>query len=131
MSYGSPADQACDAWSADPTRGKLPGMSAIDLEHYRRRLIEERERLDRQLGEIDRERQAEGPIDTLSGDAGQDTARVGAEMSMESDLKASLTEVDAALRRIEDGTYGYDEDTGEPIDPDRLDAIPTARRNIS
>jgi len=42
----------------------------------------------------------------------------------------SIAEIDAALRRIELGTYGLDEETGEPIDPDRLDAIPTARTNI-
>jgi DnaK suppressor protein len=38
--------------------------------------------------------------------------------------------VDAAFGRIDDGTYGYDEQTGEPIDPERLAAEPTARRNI-
>ena len=32
--------------------------------------------------------------------------------------------------RIEAGTYGIDEETGEPINPDRLDAIPTARTNV-
>lgn len=105
-------------------------MSAIDLDHFRRRLLEERERLERQLNDIDRERRAEGPIDTLSGDTGQETARVDAELHLESDLTASIAEVDAALQRIEDGTYGLDEDTGEPIDPERLDTIPTARRNI-
>ena len=36
----------------------------------------------------------------------------------------------AALARVDDGTYGIDEVTGEPIDPDRLDAFPTARTNI-
>ena len=106
-------------------------MSAIDLDHFRRRLLDERERLGRQLAEIDRERHADGPIDALSGDAGQESARVDTEMHLESDLAASLTEIDAALRRIDDGTYGLDEDTGEPIDPERLDAIPTARRNIT
>jgi len=105
-------------------------MPAIDLDHFRRRLTEEREGLARQLADIDRERHADGPIDALSGDAGQDTARVDTEMQLESDLTASLVEIDAALRRIDDGTYGFDEDTGDPIDPERLDAIPAARRNI-
>ena len=34
-------------------------MSAIDPDHFRRRLHDERERLDRQLGKIDRERHAD------------------------------------------------------------------------
>ena len=49
---------------------------------------------------------------------------------MEEDLRRSLDEIGAALKRIDDGTYGYDVDTGEPIDPERLAAVPTARRNI-
>ena len=36
----------------------------------------------------------------------------------------------AAIERIEQGTYGIDEETGEPIDPARLEAMPTARTNV-
>jgi RNA polymerase-binding transcription factor DksA len=36
----------------------------------------------------------------------------------------------AALRRIEDGTYGYCEETGEPISIKRLDARPIATLSI-
>ena len=38
-----------------------------------------------------------------------------------------LNEVNAALRRIETGTYGICEATGEPIAPERLEAIPWTR----
>ena len=41
-----------------------------------------------------------------------------------------LSELQAALARVDDGTYGIDEVTGEPIDPARLEAIPTARTNV-
>jgi len=37
-----------------------------------------------------------------------------------------LAAIDAALARIENGTYGYCEDTGEPIPLKRLEAQPTA-----
>ncbi len=45
-------------------------------------------------------------------------------------LEADLAEIEAALQRLDEGTYGIDENTGEPIDPARLDALPTARTNI-
>ena len=45
-------------------------------------------------------------------------------------LEGDLAEIEAALQRLDDGTYGVDEVTGEPIDPERLDALPTARTNI-
>ncbi len=45
-------------------------------------------------------------------------------------LEAQLKEVSDALARIEKGTYGIDEKTGEPIPTDRLEANPSARTNI-
>jgi len=41
-----------------------------------------------------------------------------------------IVKIDAALRRIEDGTYGYCEETGEPISIKRLDARPIATLSI-
>ncbi|MDN2568282.1 RNA polymerase-binding protein DksA [Aquibium sp. A9E412] len=41
-----------------------------------------------------------------------------------------ISKIDAALQRIEDGTYGYCEETGEPIALKRLDARPIATLSI-
>ncbi len=41
-----------------------------------------------------------------------------------------ISKIDAALRRIEDGSYGYCEDTGEPIGLARLDARPVATLSL-
>ena len=38
-----------------------------------------------------------------------------------------IKEIDAAFRRLESGSYGVSETTGEPIDPERLMLIPWAR----
>ena len=105
-------------------------MTNIDIEQARQRLLAELEHLDRQFNDIDEERRSDGPIDKLTGDAGQDTARADTELRQEAEIKTARTDVVAALQRIDDGTYGVDEATGEPIDPERLDALPTARGNI-
>ncbi len=41
-----------------------------------------------------------------------------------------ISKIDAALARIDDGTYGYCEETGEPISLRRLDARPIATLSI-
>jgi DnaK suppressor protein len=41
-----------------------------------------------------------------------------------------IAKIDAALKRIEDGTYGYCEETGEPIGLARLDARPIAMLSL-
>jgi len=41
-----------------------------------------------------------------------------------------ISKIDSALKRIEDGTYGYCEETGEPISLRRLDARPLATLSI-
>lgn len=42
-----------------------------------------------------------------------------------------LTEIDHALSKVADGTYGFCEESGEPIHPARLEAVPTARYTIA
>ncbi|MBK1622546.1 MULTISPECIES: RNA polymerase-binding protein DksA [Hyphomicrobiales] len=41
-----------------------------------------------------------------------------------------IAKIDAALRRIEDGSYGFCEETGEPISLKRLDARPIATLSV-
>ena len=48
-----------------------------------------------------------------------------------SQAQSSLVEIDAAIARLDDGTYGVCERCGEPIGTGRLEARPLARRCIS
>ncbi|GAA0570097.1 TraR/DksA family transcriptional regulator [Actinomadura livida] len=45
-------------------------------------------------------------------------------------LQSTLEEIDAALARLDDGTYGLCEDCGEPVPEGRLEIIPYARRCV-
>jgi RNA polymerase-binding transcription factor DksA len=65
------------------------------------------------------------PADTAS-----ETFEREKDLSILEQLEAELAELQAALARVDDGTYGIDEVTGAPIDPARLEARPTARTNI-
>ena len=65
------------------------------------------------------------PADTAS-----DTFEREKDLSILDQLERELAELHAALERVDAGTYGVDEETGAPIDPARLDALPEARTNV-
>lgn len=50
--------------------------------------------------------------------------------SLENESEAMITELEEALQRIEEGTYGTDQETGEPIPFARLQLYPAARTNV-
>lgn len=71
--------------------------------------------------------------DGKGGDEGDQTLRALAEsefLSMHERLRKQLMEIESALARIDKGMYGICEETEEPIEPDRLLAIPWTRLSI-
>ena len=84
-------------------------------------------------------RESRTTISVLQGDTDKlpDAAdRASSETDKSIELRARdrqrklITKIDSALRRIEDGSYGYCEGTGEPIGIKRLDARPIATLSI-
>ncbi len=84
--------------------------------------------------EFDGETESEGSeladYDQHPADNASDTFEREKDLSILEQLEAELAELQAALERIDAGTYGIDEVTGEPIAPERLAANPIARTNI-
>lgn len=71
--------------------------------------------------------------DSKGGDEGDQTVRALQEsefLSMHERLRRQLMEIEMALGRIENGTYGICEETEEPIETERLLAIPWTRLSI-
>jgi len=109
-------------------------MTAIDTDHFRHRLNEERQRVVDAIENIHTENPGslseeteEGTFqDNHLGDVA--TATFDREMasSLEENSTKVLGEIDEALRRIDEGTYGTCERCGKPIDRDRLEALPWA-----
>ena len=54
----------------------------------------------------------------------------GIELRARDRQRKLIAKIDAALERIEDGSYGYCEETGEPIGVKRLDARPVATLSL-
>jgi DnaK suppressor protein len=107
-----------------------PYMNARQTEYFRRKLLHWREDILRGSGATLRQLKEE---DTRLPDQ-SDWA--SAEMQRSFELRTRdrerklLSKIDAALRRIEDGSYGYCEETQEPIGLKRLEARPIATLSI-
>jgi len=66
-----------------------------------------------------------------SADVGSETFEREKDFSILEQVEAELADVDRALRRLDDGTYGTCEDCGNPIGDDRLEAMPAASFCVS
>jgi DnaK suppressor protein len=101
-------------------------MNPSQVEYLRQKLLRLRADAQRELDAVP----PVGPDDSIrEGDqADQASAAVDREFGMVSRGRthALLRQIEQALVRLDNGTYGYCEDTGEPIDLRRLDAQPTA-----
>jgi RNA polymerase-binding protein DksA len=108
---------------------------SIDTEHYRTILLEERARVERAIsnlredhpGSIDDEaEEVSGSSDNHLGDTASVTLDREIDYTLEENSGQVLGEIDAALKRIEDGTYGICTACGETITEERLEAYPWA-----
>src|SRR5437763_16243231 len=103
-------------------------MDANRLEHFRKLLLEQlgphNENVrDDQAAALDSvDDSVKDSVDMSLQDVNQELAlRLGERESQ------AVAEIDEALRRIDEGTYGQCERCGKPIDERRLEAMPTAR----
>ncbi|HEV7862512.1 MAG TPA: TraR/DksA C4-type zinc finger protein [Acidimicrobiia bacterium] len=112
----------------------------MDAEHARQLIVSERER----LAGLVREREAEGigtesenesvselsSLDQHLADLGTETFEREKDFSLLEQLEAEIEDLDAALRKVDEGTYGICEICGKAIEPERLEAIPGTRTCI-
>jgi DnaK suppressor protein len=105
----------------------------LDLARARKALEEERRRLASALATLNHDGSiseetgdlATGPGDGLA-DHATDTFMRELDGGLEENAEHLLAEIDAALARIDDGTYGICVACGRPIDEERLAAVPYA-----
>ncbi|GAC1315533.1 MAG: hypothetical protein NVSMB16_12560 [Acidimicrobiales bacterium] len=69
-------------------------------------------------------------VDQHPADAGSETHDRSRDLGLLEQIESDLRDVEEALERLEDGTYGTCEVCGKPIPDERLEANPTARRDV-
>ena len=107
-----------------------PFMNPMQLEYFRQKLLRWRAELLQESTETLNHLQAESLHQPdLTDRASMETDRA-LELRTRDRERKLISKIDAALSRLEDGSYGYCEETGEPISLKRLDARPIATLSL-
>jgi RNA polymerase-binding protein DksA len=136
-STSTPADTSKPATDKNKSKGKTY-LTAKQIEHFRGLLMAERARLEEEREQI---RSRSGSVDGALPEEGEggdeDTADLASAMmdkemdlSVEDEIEDLLAAVDHAMQKIEDGTYGVCDMSGEPIPTGRLELIPYAALTV-
>ncbi len=111
--------------------------AALDTEHFKQRLLEERKRAADALEYLQQENQGlledereEIQSDNHLADDATSTYDRELDATLEGNEERMLDAIDAALKRIDDGTYGTCTNCGQPVGEERLEALPWVTRCI-
>jgi DnaK suppressor protein len=101
-------------------------MNDVQVEYFRKKLLEWKNSiLDETASTIESMKDTTRNIPDITDRASEETDRA-LELRTRDRERKLITKIESALRRIENGEYGYCEETGEPISLKRLDARPIA-----
>ena len=110
-------------------------MPKIDIEKFRKRILGDKERLTEDRRRL-MDHGGEGLADHISelaqidinhpGDVGSETYEREKDIALNANVEGLLAQIEVALRKMDEGTYGICDRCGKPIASARLDALPYA-----
>lgn len=120
---------AADTLDYRPTDSE-PFMNPRQREYFRHKLEAWREEILKESRETLENLQEESQNHPDMADRASSESDRALELRTRDRQRKLISKIDAALKRIEDGTYGYCEETGDPIGIARLDARPIATLSL-
>ena len=109
---------------------KEPFMNERQREYFRQKLLHWKGEILRECRETVQHLQNENENHPDLADRASSETDRAIELRARDRQRKLIAKIDAALQRIEDGTYGYCEETGEPISIRRLEARPIATLSV-
>ena len=107
-----------------------PFMNPRQREYFRRKLENWRDEILRESRGTLENLQEESQNHPDMADRASSESDRALELRTRDRQRKLISKIDAALKRIEDGSYGYCEETGDPITIARLDARPVATLSL-
>jgi DnaK suppressor protein len=105
-------------------------MNSKQLEYFRQKLLSwRRELIEESRDTIDHLKEENWHEPDIADRASLET-EAGVELRTRNRYLKLIAKIDEALKRVEDGSYGYCEETGDPIGIKRLEARPVATMTI-
>ena len=109
---------------------KEPFMNERQREYFRQKLLDWKEGILREAKETLQHLQDENQNHSDLADRASSETERAIELRARDRQRKLIAKIDAAIQRIDDGTYGYCEETGEPIALRRLEARPIATLSL-
>ena len=109
---------------------KEPFMSDRQREYFRKRLLVWKEEILREARETLQHLQDENQNHPDLADRASSETDRAIELRARDRQRKLIAKIESALQRLDDGTYGYCEETGEPISLKRLEARPIATLSL-
>jgi RNA polymerase-binding transcription factor len=109
---------------------KEPFMNERQREYFRKKLLDWRDDILKEAKETLQHLQDENVNHPDMADRASSETDRAIELRARDRQRKLISKIDAAIGRLEDGTYGYCEETGEPISLKRLEARPIATLSI-
>jgi DnaK suppressor protein len=107
-----------------------PFMNKRQQEYFRRKLVAWRDELARESSQTIQNLQEETTVAPDPADRASAESDRSLELRTRDRERKLIGKIDEALQRIEDGAYGFCEDTGDKISLARLEARPTATLSL-
>jgi len=107
-----------------------PYMNPRQLAYFRHKLLDWRKTLAEEFRQTVENMRSSGRDVTDEAEHATREAETSLELRAQERYRKLLAKIDQALRRVDDGTYGYCEETGEPIGIERLEARPIATLSV-
>ncbi len=107
-----------------------PFMSDRQRDYFRRKLLSWKDEILRESRETLTQLQSENENHPDIADRASSETDRAIELRARDRQRKLIAKIDAAMQRIEDGSYGYCEETGEPISLKRLEARPIATLSL-
>lgn len=107
-----------------------PFMNERQLEYFKQKLLDWKDEILRESRETVTHLQKETENHPDLADRATSETDRALELRTRDRQRKLISKIDEALRRIEDGSYGYCEETGEPIGLARLEARPVATMSV-